>query len=79
VCYPDLLPKEDGNKHQGYRRTKLTTFGLIDDGEGWRSNNWHHEDNHMLLKTWQTGSCAAKGNQISLKFSWISNQHFLVL
>jgi hypothetical protein len=27
VHYPDLLPKEAANKHQGSRRTKLTALG----------------------------------------------------
>jgi hypothetical protein len=29
VRYPDLLPKEATNKHQGSRRTKLTTLDKL--------------------------------------------------
>jgi hypothetical protein len=45
-----LLPKEATNRHQGFKRDKLTTFWIADDGEDCRKNNWEHEDNHMLLE-----------------------------
>jgi hypothetical protein len=53
---------------------------MDDDVENYRSNNWHHEDNHMLLKdTWKNSRCREKENQISLNLGWISHQNFPTL
>jgi hypothetical protein len=36
-------------------------FWMDDDGENCSSNNWHYEDNYMLLKdTWKKRICATK-------------------